>query len=147
MALEAESFRGPGTDWERAVPIRTEADVVNARQSGRELAAAIGFGTTDQALIATAISELARNILKYAGSGEVHLNHKTTGGREGIEVVAADRGPGIANLDDAMRDGFTTSGGLGLGLPGAKRLMDEFHVVTGASGTRITAFKFMASGG
>jgi serine/threonine-protein kinase RsbT len=145
VALEAESFRRSGTTWAMAVPIRTEADVVNARQSGRELAAAIGFNTIDQALIATAISELARNILKYAGNGEVHVRHQVALGRHGIEVVAADEGPGIANLADAMVDGFSTSGGLGLGMPGAKRLMDEFHVQTGATGTTITARKFMAA--
>ncbi len=127
--------------------IRTEADVVNARQTGRELAAAIGFNRTDQALIATAISELARNILNYAGAGEVRFSHASAKGRDGIEVVAGDDGPGIANLEDAMRDGFTTSGGLGLGLPGTKRLMDDFRVQTGASGTTITATKYRLSDG
>lgn len=143
--LQPDSFRLQGSAWEKAVPIRTEADIVSARQAGRELAAAIGFNPTDQALIATAISELARNILNYAGKGEVRFDHKAPRGRNAIEVVAADQGPGIANLGDAMRDGYTTSGGLGLGLPGAKRLMDEFHVQTGASGTTITALKFIAS--
>jgi serine/threonine-protein kinase RsbT len=128
-----------------AVVIRTEADIVSARQAGRSLAAAIGFNPTDQALIATAISELARNILRYAGSGEVSVSEAWAGGRNGIEVVARDQGPGIANLDDAMLDGFTTSGGLGLGLPGARRLMDEFHVQTGPSGTTVTALKFVGS--
>jgi serine/threonine-protein kinase RsbT len=126
-----------------AIAIRTEADIVSARQAGRNLAAVIGFNPTDQALIATAISELARNILRYAGSGEVSLSRRTQRGLDGIEVIAADRGPGIANVDEAMRDGFTTSGGLGLGLPGAKRLMDEFHVQTGPSGTTITTLKFI----
>lgn len=143
--MGSDSLRGSSSEWDRAVPIRNDADVVNARQTGRELAASIGFNPTDQALIATAISELARNILNYAGNGEVRFNHKSAKGREAIEVVAADEGPGISNLNDAMRDGFTTSGGLGLGLPGAKRLMDEFHVDTGASGTTITAVKFMLS--
>ena len=128
-----------------AVVIRTEADIVSARQAGRSLAAAIGFNPTDQALIATAISELARNILRYAGSGEVRISPLSARGRDGIEVVAADHGPGIADLDEAMLDGFTTSGGLGLGLPGAKRLMDEFHVQTGPTGTTITALKFIGS--
>jgi len=143
--LGPDSFRMSSSEWEKAVPIRTEADIVNARQTGRELAASIGFNPTDQALIATAISELARNILNYAGQGEVRFNHKSAKGRNAIEVVAADEGPGIANLDNAMLDGFTTSGGLGLGLPGARRLMDEFHVQTGASGTTITALKFTVS--
>ena len=145
--LGADSSRSVEPAWEIAIAIRTEADVVNARQAGRELAATIGFNRTDQALIATAISELARNILNYAGSGEVRFNHRSTKGHDGIEVVAEDNGPGIANLEDAMRDGFTTSGGLGLGLPGTKRLMDQFHVETGASGTTITATKFRLSDG
>jgi serine/threonine-protein kinase RsbT len=145
--LGADSSRSVEPAWEIAVAIRTEADVVSARQAGRELAASIGFNRTDQALIATAISELARNILNYAGSGEVRLSHRSARGRDGIEVVADDKGPGIADLDDAMRDGFTTSGGLGLGLPGTKRLMDQFHVQTGASGTTITAQKFIVSDG
>jgi len=146
VALEAESVRLSDSTWTMAVPIRSEADVVNARQSGRELAAVIGFNTIDQALIATAISELARNILKYAGDGEVVVRHRSVLGREGIEVTAADHGPGIANLADAMIDGVSTSGGLGLGLPGAKRLMDEFHVQTGSTGTTITCLKFMVAG-
>ena len=143
--MGADSHRTAPPEREIAVVIRTEADIVSARQTGRGLAAAIGFNPTDQALIATAISELARNILKYAGNGEVHFSHKSVRGRDGIEVVAADQGPGIASLDDAMLDGFTTSGGLGLGLPGAKRLMDEFHVQTDSSGTTITALKFIVS--
>ena len=140
-----DSFRTAAPEGDKAVPIRSDADIVHARQRGRELAAAIGFNPTDQALIATAISELARNILNYAGTGEVHFSRRSARGREAIEVVAADEGPGIANLSDAMLDGFTTSGGLGLGLPGAKRLMDEFHVQTSAAGTTITALKFMIS--
>jgi serine/threonine-protein kinase RsbT len=141
--LAADPKRAARPEKVLTVVIRDEADIVNARQAGRSLAAAIGFNPTDQALIATAISELARNILRYAGWGEVRLGQMSARGREGIEVVAADQGPGIANLDDAMLDGFTTSGGLGLGLPGARRLMDEFHVQTDTSGTTITALKLI----
>lgn len=125
------------------VLIANEIDIVSARQQGRQMAAEMGFTTTDQALIATAISELARNIIRYAGNGEVRLRRLAPRGRDAIEVVASDRGPGIANLDEAMLDGFTTSGGLGLGLPGSKRLMDEFQVATGLDGTTITALKFI----
>lgn len=145
--MEGDWYRTATLGSESGVVIRTEADIIAARQTGRALAASIGFSRTDQALIATAISELARNILKYAGNGEVRFSHKAEMGRDCIEVVAADQGPGIANINDAMRDGFTTSGGLGLGLPGAKRLMDEFHVQTSAAGTRITALKFMVVSG
>src|SRR5437868_400522 len=100
---------------ELPIPIQSEADVINARQAGRELAGDLGFGATDQVLIATAISELARNILKYAGRGEVRITTHRNGGRPSIRVVAQDDGPGIANLDEALRDGYSTSGGLGLG--------------------------------
>ena len=125
------------------VLIANETDIVSARQQGRQMAAEMGFTTTDQALIATAISELARNIIRYAGKGEVHLRRLFPRGLAAIEVIASDRGPGIKNLDEAMLDGFTTSGGLGLCLPGSKRLMDEFEVATGVDGTTIRALKFI----
>jgi serine/threonine-protein kinase RsbT len=140
---------GPSSiaDQDLIVPIRSDADVINARQGSRELAAALGFGTTDQALIATAVSELARNILSYAGRGEIRLQRQFAAGRSGIAIVASDDGPGIPDVEAAMADGFTTSGGLGLGLPGAKRLMGELVVETGAGGTRITAAKYLEGNG
>lgn len=108
--------------------MRSDADVVIARQRGREIASLLGFSASDLALIATAISELARNIVLYAGTGEIEIGHVEQMERRGIEIVARDQGPGIRNIPQAMRDGFSTSGGLGLGLPGVKRLMDEFEI-------------------
>lgn len=110
------------------VAVHSDADVVIARQRGREIASLLGFSASDLALIATAISELARNIVLYAGSGEIEIGRLEQKDRRGIIIVARDQGPGIANIAQAMRDGFSTSGGLGLGLPGVKRLMDEFEI-------------------
>ena len=110
------------------VPIQSDVDIVAARQKGRALAAKIGFTTTDVTLIATAISELARNIVFYAKRGEIILRHLDGQGAAGMMIISHDLGPGIRNIRDAMRDGFSTSGGLGLGLPGVKRLMDEFEI-------------------
>ncbi len=113
---------------EATIAIEREKDIVTARQRGRELAATAGFKGTDQTLIATAISEVARNILVYAQHGEVHLHVVESGARRGIAVVARDEGPGIADVELAMRDGYSTAKSLGLGLPGARRLMDELEV-------------------
>jgi len=112
------------------VAIRTDSDVVTARQQARALGAELGFSSTDLTLLATAISEVARNITAYAGEGEVALRVLQNSGREGIEVVASDEGPGIEDVELAMRDGFTTGAGLGLGLPGTRRLVDEFELRT-----------------
>jgi serine/threonine-protein kinase RsbT len=125
------------------VPINTDTDVVAARQKGRELATELGFVSTDSTLLATAISELARNIVRYAKCGEILIASVQSGDRVGITVVARDKGPGIANMSLAMQDGFSTSGGLGLGLPGVKRLMDEFHLASDANnGTTVTIKKW-----
>ena len=130
-------------DPETRVPIGHEADIVTARQKGRELAAEGGFSRTEQTLIATAISELARNIVLYAKQGEILIKPMQSGDRVCIVVVARDKGHGIADIPQAMQDGFSTSGGLGLGLPGVKRLMDEFHLESNAnSGTTITIKKW-----
>jgi serine/threonine-protein kinase RsbT len=110
----------------RRVAIQREADIVLARQAGRQLAASLGFSMTDQTLIATAISEVARNIVVYASEGEIVLMRAEDGLRIGIQVTAIDQGPGIDNKDLAMRDGYSTKNSLGLGLPGARRLMDDF---------------------
>jgi serine/threonine-protein kinase RsbT len=112
------------------VAIRTDADVVTARQEARAMGAGLGFSSTDLTLLATAISEIARNITTYAGEGEVALRVLNDGDRQGIEVVATDQGPGIADVELAMQDGFTTGSGLGLGLPGTRRLVDEFELRT-----------------
>lgn len=131
-------------DHESRIAIESDADVVTARQRARELAADLELSSTDQTLLATAISEVARNITHYATRGEVRLRIiRDNGGREGIEVVARDEGPGIADLDLAMQDGYTTGGGLGLGLPGARRLVDEFDVQsTAGRGTVVTLIKW-----
>lgn len=128
---------------ERRVEINHEADIVAARQIGRELSTELGFTSTDITLIATAISEVARNILVYAQYGEVRLRRITESPLEGVEVVAADTGPGIPDVDQAMQDGFSTGGSLGLGLPGARRLMDKFSITSEVGkGTTITMVKW-----
>jgi serine/threonine-protein kinase RsbT len=129
---------------ETRVPIQSETDIVSARQQGRALAAQLGFSGSEQALIATAISEVARNILLYARRGEITLAQAQEGGKKGLVVVAADNGPGIANIELAMQDGYSTSNGLGLGLPGAKRLMEEFSIVSEVGkGTTVTMKKWV----
>ncbi len=110
------------------VPIVREEDVVIARQKGRELAAETGFSNTDRTIIALAISEIARNIISYADRGEVTLSRISDGVRTGILIVAQDEGPGIADIELAMRDGYSTAKSLGVGLPGTKRIMDEFEL-------------------
>ncbi|HEY8484185.1 MAG TPA: anti-sigma regulatory factor [Longimicrobiales bacterium] len=115
-----------------------------ARQEGRALAERLGFTGTDLVAIATAISEIARNIIQYAGEGEVVLSEVRKEGRSGILIVARDQGPGIANLELAMQDGYSTSGGLGLGLSGARRLVDEFEIVSEpGKGTTVTMRKWL----
>jgi len=125
---------------ESRIAIESDADVVTARQRARELAADLELSSTDQTLLATAISEVARNITTYAKRGEVRLRVvRDDDGRPGIEVVASDRGPGIADIERALQDGYTTGGGLGLGLPGARRLVDEFDIQSAPSaGTTVT---------
>jgi len=126
------------------IPIESDADVVTARQRARELAAAMDMTSTDQTLLATAISEVARNITTYAGRGEVYVSVvRDAAGREGVRVIARDEGPGIADVERALQDGYTTGGGLGLGLPGARRLVDEFAIDTAPSrGTTVTLTKW-----
>jgi serine/threonine-protein kinase RsbT len=109
------------------VAINSDQDIVSARQEGRGLATKLGFSGVDATFIATAISELARNILAYAGKGEIILRAIHSSG-DGILVIASDTGPGIRDIQQALRDGFSTSGSLGLGLPGVRRLMDEFEI-------------------
>ena len=127
------------------MPINSAADILTARQSGRSLARQIGFSSpTDLTLIATAISELARNIVHYAKQGEVVLEKVQHNGKCGITIIAKDDGPGIADIAQAMQSGYSTSGGLGLGLPGVQRLMDHFDIAsTSRTGTVITAIKWV----
>ena len=128
---------------EIVVPINSNSDIVSARQKGRELANAMAFTSTDATLITTAISELARNIVSYAKHGEIIIRQIRLGEKVGITVVARDNGPGIANVSQAMQDGFSTSGSLGLGLPGVQRLMDEFEIISGEKiGTTVTIRKW-----
>jgi len=125
------------------VSIDSDSDIVAARQKGRELAAQCGFPSTDLAVVATAISELARNIVRYAVRGEIILRLIDDNGRRGVEVVATDDGPGIPDVTLAMQDGYSTSGSLGLGLPGVRRLMDEFDISSDfGKGTTVTARKW-----
>lgn len=131
------------TAGEIVIPIVADADIVTARQEGRALAALIGFSSSEQILIATAISEAARNILQYAGKGEIVLNQIKDGMKDGILIVARDEGPGIPDIPRAMQDGYSSSGGLGLGLPGIKRLMSEMNIVSApGKGTTVTLKKW-----
>ena len=110
------------------VPIAAGVDIVTARQEGRDLAERMGCSSIESTMIATAISEIARNIMSHAGRGEIAISAVAFDGRNAIEVVASDAGPGIADIERAMQDGYSTGAGLGLGLPGAGRLMDHFEL-------------------
>jgi serine/threonine-protein kinase RsbT len=131
---------------ESRIAIESDADVVTARQRARELAADLDLSSTDQTLLATAISEVARNITHYATGrrGEVIVSLVSEDdGRRGIRVVARDEGPGIADVERALQDGYTTGGGLGLGLPGARRLVDDFTIDSAPGrGTTVTLVKW-----
>ena len=112
------------------VAINSDQDIVLARQKGRALASEFGFAAGDATLIATAISELARNIVSYARKGEIVLQIINGVNRQGLSIIASDNGPGIPDIRQALRDGFSTSGSLGMGLPGVRRLMDEFEITS-----------------
>ncbi len=131
-------------EYRSSVDIYTEWDIVAARQLGRNKAKEVGFGTVDQARITTAISELARNIYLYAGKGKIEITRIFKGDVKGISIVASDEGPGIMDVRKVMDDGYTTSGGLGAGMPGVKRLMDDFDITTTqGEGTTITIIKWV----
>jgi serine/threonine-protein kinase RsbT len=115
-------------DEKFSVPIKSAADIVVARQKGRALAIELGFNGSDPTVIAAAISEVARNIVNHAKQGEIVLSGLHVSGKRGIEVVARDQGPGISDVAQAMQYGFSSSKGMGVGLPGAKWLMDEFDI-------------------
>jgi serine/threonine-protein kinase RsbT len=112
----------------QVMPIRTDEDVVRLRQAVREQMIAAGFSLIEQTKMITAASELARNILRYGGGGETHVQKLLNGTRKGIELTFIDKGPGIPDIERALTDGYTTGGGMGLGLSGAKRLADEFDI-------------------
>ncbi|HBZ07954.1 MULTISPECIES: anti-sigma regulatory factor [Massilia] len=125
------------------LPLRGDEDVVGLRKHVRERAVAIGLSLVDQTKLVTAASELGRNTIKYGGGGEVHLDKLVDGFRNGIGLLFVDNGPGIADLELALRDGYTTGGGLGLGLGGSKRLVDEFDIDTRpGEGTAVLAVKW-----
>ena len=133
----------PRAEYGIQIPVSSDADIVAARQRGRRLALELGFSSGNATLIATAISELARNILTYAGEGEIALELEERSGRRGIVVIARDGGPGIADMELALQDGYSTSRSLGIGLPGVRRLMDEFELAsTLGAGTTVTAKKW-----
>jgi serine/threonine-protein kinase RsbT len=126
------------------VAIRSDADIVRARQMGRLLAETRGFTGVDLTFIATAISEIARNIVTYAGVGEITLRAAQSGSKRGISVVARDDGPGVSDIALAMQDGFSTKNSLGLGLPGCRRLMDDFQITSEPGhGTTVTMEKWL----
>jgi serine/threonine-protein kinase RsbT len=128
---------------EVVVQIKSDVDILSARQQARALAAGLRLSSGEVTLVATAISEVARNIVSYAKRGDIVLRRVTKGRARGILIIARDKGPGIPNIARAMEDGFTTSGGLGLGLPGSKRLMDEFDITSEVGkGTTITMVKW-----
>ncbi|SOJ57807.1 Serine/threonine-protein kinase RsbT [Mycobacterium simulans] len=128
------------------VNIRQPDDIVAARKAGHQLALDLGFSLTDVTMIATAISEVARNITSYAGHGEVSVAVQDREGRKALVVRAEDDGPGIADIDRAMEDGYSTGRGLGLGLPGARRLMDRMIVQSALGrGTVIEMWKWVPS--
>lgn len=126
-----------------ALPLRSDEDVVALRKHVRERAVAIALSLVDQTKLVTAASELARNTLKYGGGGTVYLDALTDGFRKGVGLIFADDGPGIPDLDLALRDGYTTGGGLGLGLGGSKRLVDEFDIDSRTGeGTAVSVVKW-----
>jgi len=131
---------------ERRIAVTGEDGIVLARQEAREVAKALGFGAVDQSRITTAVSELARNVVRYApqGRGEVLIRALSVPDKgSGIEIDVRDEGPGIPNVEQALRDGFSTGNGLGMGLPGAKRLMDEMTIDSAVGhGTRVTIRKW-----
>jgi serine/threonine-protein kinase RsbT len=132
------------TEGEARVTVARDADVVVARQRGREISALVGFSATDLTLIATAISEVARNIVKFAERGEVVISSVSVDGRRGVSIVARDVGPGIPDIELALQDGYSTYHGLGLGLPGARRLMDRLDLVSvPGEGTTVTMERWL----
>ncbi len=132
-----------GSDNEKRVPVGADADIVVARQGGREVAVRAGFSETEATVIATAVSEIARNIVRFARRGDVTVSIVSNGSATGVMVVARDAGPGIDDVELALEVGFSTYGGLGLGLPGSRRLMDEFGIISEVGrGTTVTMTKW-----
>ena len=133
----------PGAEEVR-VPINSAGDIVIARQKGRALATLLGFTGSDPTVVAAAISEVARNIVNHAQHGEITIESINQNGRQAIQVTARDEGPGIADVEQAMQYGYSTSKGMGVGLPGAKWLMDEFDIASQVGkGTTVTMKKWL----
>lgn len=142
--IETESMTTAGVADKVKIPINSEYDIVTARKIGRELADKMGFSSAEQVAIATAISEIARNIVQYAGCGDMSIEVIRQGDRRGIVIIARDGGLGIPDINLAMQDGYSTAGGLGLGLPGSRRMMDEFDIIsTVGKGTTVTMKKWV----
>ena len=142
-ARDGSDADGPRLREEHRVVIESDRDILSARTQGRALAQALGLPGGDLTLVATAISELARNIILYARRGEIVLGVVQHDGREGLSVVASDHGPGIPDIGRALDVGYSTSGSLGLGLPGVRRLMDDFEIVSQVgTGTTVRATKW-----
>ncbi len=129
----------------RSIALENEHDIIVARSEVRLMAASIGFRMIDQTRLATVTSELARNVIKYAGRGRLIAQPTDiSDGRHGLRLIFEDKGPGIPDIEAAMRDGFTTDRGLGKGLPGSKRLVDEFHIESAVGrGTRVTVVRWL----
>lgn len=128
----------------KRISINNDLDIVSARVEGRNMARLLGFGVIDQARIATAISELARNIVLYAEKGDVLLEPVEDGLRRGIQIMCSDEGPGISDLELVMQDGYSSQHGLGMGLPGTRRLMDEFEIESKVNvGTTVIVRKWL----
>lgn len=128
----------------KSIALKSERDIVNARAQVRVIAASIGFRLIDQTRLVTVASELSRNVVKYGGGGQLIAQPTLpSDGRTGLRLIFEDKGPGIENIDAAMRDGFSTGGGLGKGLPGSKRLVDEFKIESETGrGTRVTIVRW-----
>ena len=127
----------------RELPLRSGEDIVRLRQAVRERAIAMGFSLVEQTKIVTAASELGRNTVQYGGGGVAVIGEVAKGGRRGLRLEFVDQGPGIADIAQALTDGFTTGGGLGLGLSGSKRLCDEFEIDSApGKGTRVTIVRW-----
>lgn len=129
--------------YTETIKIETESDIVTARQVGRNMSRQLGFGTIMQSRMATSISELARNIYLYAGKGTITISPIERNGAIGLQITAIDAGPGIPDIRKALEDGYTTSGALGAGLPGVRRMMDEFDIQSApGEGTRVIVVKW-----
>lgn len=136
-------YRKASVSREQTLPLKSDADIVTARQVVRKWAEEIKFNLVEQTKMVTAASELARNTLLHGGGGSLRLELITESGRRGLRLIFEDQGPGIPDIERAMQDGFTTGGGLGLGLPGTKRLVNEFYINTKVGeGTQITIVRW-----